>query len=68
MIGGIGFAELIFILMVLLLLIVPFLIVGLVLYFLIKVITRKEVRAELETVTEELETIIEPESETDSEK
>jgi hypothetical protein len=54
--------------MVLLLLIVPFLIVGLVLYFLIKVITRKEVRAELETVTEELETIIEPESETDSEK
>ena len=68
MIGGIGFAELILILLVLLLLIVPFLIVGLVLYFLIKVITRKEVRAELETVTEELETIIEPESETDSEK
>ena len=68
MIGGIGFAELILIFMILLLLIVPFLIVGLVLYFLIKVITRKEVRAELETVTEELETIIEPESETDSEK
>ena len=68
MIGGIGFAELIFILMVLLLLIVPFLIVGLVLYFLIKVITRKEVEAKFEEVSGKTETVAEFESETYSEK